>query len=113
MAPIIPSVLAFIGKAATSWFERRGRITEARETATIESIRERQRNLGYMDDLLLWMHAGPMVGVFFEDTRDATLKGIESLSLLPDWYLICWFTIVAAVWGAPKLANLKIKRKQS
>ena len=51
--------------------------------------------------------------MFFPQTREATIDGIEALALLPEWYLAIWFTIVAAVWGAPKLANLKIKRKDS
>lgn len=88
----------------------RGRIKAAKEEAQIEAIKARVKNPGYMDDLLLWMHAGPIMGVFFPQTRESTLEGIEALALLPEWYLVVWFTMIAAVWGAPKLADLKIRR---
>lgn len=90
--------------------ESRGRIKEAKEQAQIEAIKARVKNPGYMDDLLLWMHAGPIMGVFFPATRESTLEGIDALSALPEWYLAVWFTMIAAVWGAPKLADLKIKK---
>ena len=61
---------------------------------------------GYMDDFLLFLHAGPIVGVFFPQTRAHTMEGIEALSALPEWYLAVWFTMIAGVWGAPKLADL-------
>lgn len=98
------------GKIAEKWFERRGRINEAKERATLEAIANRQRNIGWMDDFLLVMHAAPIIGVFISYTRESTIEGIQALSLLPEWYLAVWFTIVASVWGAPKLASLKVRR---
>jgi len=91
-------------------FARKGRIKAAKEEAAIEAIRTRSKNPGYMDDFLLFLHAGPIVGVFFPQTREHTMEGIEALSALPEWYLAVWFTMIAGVWGAPKLADLKMKR---
>lgn len=105
------SIVTAVTAIATKWFERRGRINEAKEQAQVTAILNRQRNLGWMDDFLLIIHAAPMIGVFFNQTRASTIEGIEALALLPEWYLAVWFTIVASVWGAPKLANLKMRKK--
>ena len=110
MSPLITTVVSGLFNLGKSAFERRERIKSAKEEATIESIKARQKNVGYMDDFLLFLHAGPVIGVFFPLTREQTLEGIEALHSLPEWYLVIWFTMIAAVWGAPKLADLRVNK---
>lgn len=99
-------LIGLVVKGVTSFVERRGRIAEAKENATIEAIKIRGQNAGWMDDYLLLLHSIPMIMVFMPWTRDAALQGIDALNLLPEWYLQVWFSMVGAVWGLPKLSNL-------
>ena len=99
-------LIGLIIKGVTSFAERRGRISEAKENATIEAIKVRGQNAGWMDDYLLLLHSLPMIMVFIPTTRVTALAGITALNSLPEWYLLVWFSMVGAVWGLPKLSGL-------
>tara|TARA_R110002153_G_C13040084_1_gene469760 strand:+ start:39 stop:374 length:336 start_codon:yes stop_codon:yes gene_type:complete len=99
-------IIGLAAKMVTNFIERRGRIAEAQESATIEAIKVRGQNAGWMDDYLLLLHSIPMIMVFIPAWRETGMEGIDALALLPDWYLSVWFSMVGAVWGLPKLSNL-------
>ena len=103
-------LLGLAVKGVSTFFERRGRIAEAKEVAAIENIKTRQLTVGWMDDYLLALHSIPMIMVFIPMTRETGIEGINALALLPDWYLSVWFSMVGAVWGLPKLAGLRLKK---
>jgi hypothetical protein len=114
MAPAISAAIGVLGSIVKEWWSTRNRIKEAKVQATVDAIKTRQRTVGFMDDFLLYLHAGPIIGVFFPQTRPYVLDGLEGLEMLPDWYLVVWFTMVAGVWGVPKLIDTavpKIKKK--
>ena len=99
-------VLGMVGGIARTFIERRGRISEAKELATIRSIETRASAAGWMDDYLLLLHSIPMIMVFVPAWRLTGIEGIDALAALPDWYLAVWFSMVGAVWGLPKLSDL-------
>ena len=99
-------ILGVVGGIAKTFIERRGRISEAKELATIKSIELRASAAGWMDDYLLLLHSIPMIMVFVPPWRHTAIEGIDALAALPDWYLAVWFSMVGAVWGLPKLADV-------
>lgn len=110
MSPLITMALGKVIDVVSKRAAARGRIKEAKEEVALEAIRNRQKDVGYMDDFLLFIHAGPVIGVFFPWTRPETMQGIEALSALPDWYLVVWFSMISAVWGIPKIADLRVRK---
>tara|TARA_R110000868_G_scaffold9870_2_gene48539 strand:- start:271 stop:603 length:333 start_codon:yes stop_codon:yes gene_type:complete len=99
-------LLGLVGGIAKNYMASRGRISEAKEAATIKAIETRSVNAGWMDDYLLILHSIPMIMVFIPAFRGTGIEGIDALALLPSWYLQVWFSMVGAVWGLPKLSGL-------
>jgi hypothetical protein len=105
-------IFGVVGGIAKTFMERRGRILEAKELATIRAIETRASAAGWMDDYLLLLHSIPMIMVFVPAWRLTGIEGIDALAELPDWYLAVWFSMVGAVWGLPKLSDLAQKLKK-
>ena len=63
----------------------------------------------WKDEYLTLLFSVPLILAFFPQTQEAVLKGFETLSKTPDWYMMLVMGIVAAVFGLRWLISRKIK----
>lgn len=61
----------------------------------------------WKDEYLTLLFSVPLILAFFPQTQEAVLKGFETLSKTPDWYMMLVTGIVAGVFGLRWLVSRK------
>lgn len=109
----VSPVWSFIANAAAGqlgqWLKTKGEIEERRAVARIEAV---SRGIpGYSDELLLIVWGYPMVAAFIPALQPTVTAGFAFLDQLPDWYVVGFCTITAAVFGIDKAFQFLPGRK--
>ena len=61
----------------------------------------------WKDEYLTLLFSVPLILAFLPQTQEAVLKGFETLSKTPDWYMMLVTGIVAGVFGLRWLVSRK------
>ena len=89
MSPLITMALGKVIDVVSKRAAARGRIKEAKEEVALEAIRNRQKDVGYMDDFLLFIHAGMSLVSF---SRGHGPRLCRALKHLPHFLIGTWLS---------------------
>lgn len=94
----------FIAKAAAGqlgqWLQVKGEIEQKKAVARIEAVSKGIP--GYSDEALIIVWSYPVVAAFIPALQTSVQAGFAFLDTLPEWYVVGFCTITAAVFGIDK-----------
>ncbi len=100
-------VLSLLGGTFKDWLSSKQEIDKAKAVARVEAVSKGIP--GYSDEFLLAVLSWPFIAGFlpFEWAQQSAANGMAHFAAMPEWYQLCFGTVVAAIFGIDKVFRFK------